>query len=41
MNEILESGKFVIFMDGLDEIRLPNKAKVLQDYVRKLQTRIK
>lgn len=28
-------------MDGLDEIRLPNKAKVLQDYVRKLQTRIK
>ena len=28
-------------MDGLDEIRLPNKVKLLQDYVRKLQTRIK
>ena len=28
-------------MDGLDEIRLPNNAKVLQAYVRKLQTRIK
>ena len=28
-------------LDGLDEIRLPNKAKVLQDYMKKLQTRIK